>query len=155
VRSSWDCTKGSLSYLFVWFTTHLTRVCSLAVSAFSCQVLNALSCYVDGSSAQPMASFQAPGNGLSPSSSPSSALLPPASERSAASVSRSVQSQAALFREGIDPKGCFSSWLKLGAGASGVVYRATPLNGGCGGRPHVALKVREGKRKELGEAARF
>ena len=100
-------------------------------------MLNALSCYVDGSSSQPMASFQAP----SPSSAPSA--LPPASERSAASVSRSVQSQAALFREGIDPKGCFGDWAKLGAGASGVVYRAKPLNGGCGGRSHVALKVRK------------
>jgi len=63
---------------------------------------------------------------------------------SIASVARNIQQQ--LVFEEADPKGHFANWMKLGAGASGTVYKANPVRGAngkvaCGGRPEVAIKV--------------
>lgn len=60
------------------------------------------------------------------------------------SVARNIQQQ--LVFEECDPKGHFGTWSKLGAGASGTVFKCNPIKDksgriGCGGRPEVAVKV--------------
>ena len=70
---------------------------------------------------------------------------------SAMSVARNIQQQ--LVFENADPKGYFGGWGKLGAGASGTVYRCNPVRDpkgkvGCGGRPEVAVKVSSIKERE-------
>lgn len=81
-------------------------------------VLDALSCYIEGP--------------------------PPQKMHSNMSVERNIQKQ--LVFEEADPKGSFGTWAKLGAGASGTVFKCTPIRDsrgriGCGGRPEVAVKV--------------
>jgi len=55
------------------------------------------------------------------------------------SVARNIKQQLVFLEQ--DPKGHFAGWLKVGAGASGSVYKCQPLGGACGGRSEVAVKV--------------
>jgi len=88
-------------------------------------VLDALSCYIEGP--------------------------PPQKMHSNMSVARNIQKQ--LVFEESDPKGSFGGWTKLGAGASGTVFKCNPIRDsrgriGCGGRSEVAVKVSSGDERE-------